>query len=273
MSFSDDSQSELRDNDFLELDDSSQHEDLESEFNFEMGNDLSQTEISDTDQQFVKKMEAILQEVNSQQFEEGVDMSKFSQELKHTLKEMDSEYFSLFKALSKGIKKLAPHVIPGGSIISLVQKISPSARRMILNTLGRAAMKYAPTLMKYGLPAIPGVGNVASVAGPLLASAGVPGLKSIFEYDGKTADIPSTAQNFVHVAHDAMEYAYKNLEVDSDDPLKAQQLANNSINYALQKLQQYRGTTGGYSTPAYPETKDVYIKPGQSITFRFIGTQ
>jgi hypothetical protein len=270
MSFSEGTQSELKDNDFLELEGSSQHEDLENEFNFEMGDDQSQSEISDTDQQFVKKMEVMLQEVNSQQFEEGIDKSKFSQELKQMIGEMDSEYFSLFnlakKLIPKKLAKLAPHLIPGGSILKLVQQISPSARRMIWNTLGKAAIKY-------GVPLIPGVGNVASVAGPLLAQAGVPGLKSIFTSEGNTSDIPSTAQNFVHVGRDAMEYAYKNLEVDSDDPLKAQELANNSINYALQRLQQYRGTPGGSSTPSYSETRDVYLKPGQSITFRFIGTQ
>jgi hypothetical protein len=269
MSHDDDSLSEF---DSLELDDSQEQEDLKNEFTFQMEEDTNnvRSEVDNLDQRFAERFQAILNEVNSGDYEEQPDTNKFFVQFNELAREMDAEYFgSFFKNIGK---KLIKHAIPGYSVLQMAKKLAPLAKSGIFNTLKKSALKYG---LKYGIRAIPGVGNVASIAGPLLAQAGVPGLKNIFETEqGNDVNISSAAQNFVQVARDALEYMYKNLEIESDDPLKAQELANQSINHALQRLQ-HRGTTGGFSTSGISPNQVIYVSPGQSITFtlRIIGKQ
>ena len=268
----DDSVLEFEESDLSELDDSQERENLEGEFTFELGEEDKskeegtsdiQSELENLDQQFAKRFEVILSELSSGELEEPSDISaNFSKQYDELAREIDDEYFSLFKKLKKWGKKLAPLIAPGVPLLSTITKLSPEVRKRIWGGLKGLGKQYLST-------AIPGIG----IAGPILGKAGVPVLKNIFETaEGEVQSAPLFAENFAKIAHNALEYAYENLEIDSVDPLKARDLANRSIKFALRNLKNM-GTTGDISTGNIPKSKVFYISPGESVTITFVGKQ
>lgn len=269
---------EYEDNALSELDESQESENLEGEFAFELDQDTAkeagtssiQSELESLDQRFAKRLEGILTELSSSESEEGSDISaNFSQQFNDLAREMDMEYFSLWSAAKKWGKKLAPLIAPGVPLLNAVTKLSPQVRRRIWGHLKSLGKQY----LAKALPAVPGIGTAATIAGPILGKAGVPLFKDIFETaEGELESVSQFAEDLAKVAHEALEYTYENLEIDSVDPLKASELANGSLRHALVNLK-HRGTTGGIITQHIPKEKVFYIRPGESVTIKFVGRQ
>jgi hypothetical protein len=187
-------------------------------------------------------------------------------ELNNTLTDMDKEYREYFSLLG-GLKKLAKYTPAGFTLGQLAKRISPSLRKRILGMAKGALKKYALKYgLKYGLPLIPGGGTAAAVAGPLLAKAGVPGLKDIFENEvGEPYSSEKKAENVEDFVRHAYQYAAENMEADSDDPLKANQLVNEAANHALTRL---RETTNSGINP-YVVNKTITLSPDTTYTITF----
>jgi hypothetical protein len=184
----------------------------------------------------------------------GVDIEK---EVNDTLTDMDKqyrEYFSFFK----GLKKLAKHAIPGYTLSQLAKSIAPGLRKQILGIAKSG-------LIKYGLPLIPG-GSVAGIAGRVLSKAGVPGIKDIFETEeGEPYSSEKKAENVEDFVRYAYQYAAENMEADSADPLKSNQLANEAANHALGRIQE----TINSDTSPYHVHKTITLSPDRTYTITF----
>ena len=227
------------------------------EFELEMDEGTSMEE-GINNYQFKERLNYLL-EPTFREASSDVDVDK---ELNSTLTDMDKEYREYFSLLG-GLKKLAKFTPAGFTLSQLAKRISPSLRKRILGMAAGAIKKYG---LKAGLSLIPGGATAAAVAGPLLSKAGIPGLKNIFENEeGEPYTSEKKAENVEDFVRYAYKYAAENMEFDSDDPLKANQLVNEASNHALTRL---RETTNSNTKP-YESNQTIILDPDRTYTITF----